>query len=288
MNLTSPSQVKAWCIENGFHPNKNLGQNFLVDKNILETITETAGINPGDLILEIGPGFGVLTEAMLQAGAKVVAVEKDTRLSSRLAESLGNPPDLRVISKDALKLDWDTLLKENFAACVSNLPYSVGTRILLDLAFHPDAPMRYVILVQTEVAERFAARPGDSNRGQAGAWLQLDYDVTLVRTVKPACFWPRPEVDSTIVRLDRHPCSLTKEERSLYFALTRIAFMHRRKQLGSLLRKAPEPLACGDATLLKRFEHAGIDPQIRAERLSVAEWETLARQWVSPTESPEG
>lgn len=279
MNLTSPSQVKSWCIENGFHPNKTLGQNFLVDRNTLEEIVDAAEIQSGDRVLEIGPGLGVLTEELLKRGAEVVAIEKDSRLSSRLTESLGHPPALRVLGEDALRTDWDALLQNHFAACVSNLPYSVGTRILLDLAFRPAAPDRFVLLVQTEVAERFAAREGEPSRGQAGVWLQLDYDVSSVLTVKPSCFWPKPEVESTVVRLDRHVCSLSATERSFYFALSKLGFMHRRKQLGSLLRRAPGTLACSDEAVAAHLAAAGISPQTRPERLSVAEWCSLAKAW---------
>jgi 16S rRNA (adenine1518-N6/adenine1519-N6)-dimethyltransferase len=281
VNLTSPSQVKAWCIENGFHPNKTLGQNFLIDRNILEAILDAADVAAGLRVLEIGSGLGVLTEALLARGAHVTAVEKDTRLAARLAEALGRPEGLRTLAADALRLDLDALLGESFDACVSNLPYSVGTRILLDLALHARAPRSFTVLVQTEVAERFAAPPGAEARGQAGVWLQLDYGVRLVRAVKASCFWPRPEVGSSIVRLDRHGCGLTPEERRWFFDLTRYAFMHRRKQLAAALRKAPPPLGRGDAALAALFHTSGIDPAARAEQLTDAQWQALARAFAS-------
>lgn len=279
MNLTSPSQVKAWCIENGFHPNKTLGQNFLIDRNILDATVAASGCRAGQKVLEIGPGLGVLTEALLACGASVTAVEKDSRLASRLAGALGQPPALRVLEADALELELDALLAEGFDACVSNLPYSVGTRILLDLALHPRAPQTFVVLVQTEVAERFAAPPGVAARGQAGVWLQLDYAVTLVRAVKAPCFWPQPAVGSTLVRLDRSRSPLSDEARRWFFDLTRYAFMHRRKQLAAALRKAPAPLGRDDAALAALFAAAGIDPLARAEQLTNAQWQSLARAW---------
>ena len=288
MNLTSPSQVKTWCIENGFHPNKTLGQNFLVDKNILDVIIETAGVGPGDEVLEIGPGLGVLTEGLLDHGSRVVAIEKDRRLAERLQRELSGRDGAEVITADALEVDWDTLLSgHRFAASVSNLPYSVGTRILIDLAFKEGAPTRFVLLVQTEVADRFAAGPGEKERGQAGVWLQLDYDVTLVRQVKPCCFWPQPEVNSTIVRLDRHPCSLSARERRLFFALTRHSFMHRRKQLGTLLRKAPGILEAPAEEVLSRLERAGLPSQIRPEALTLPQWEALARIYAAEARDEE-
>ena len=281
MNLTSPSQVKAWCIENGFHPNKTLGQNFLIDRNILEAIIDASGVLAGQRVLEIGPGLGVLTEALLARGAHVTAVEKDSRLAVRLAPALQQPPGLRVIEADALELDLGALLGEGFDVCVSNLPYSVGTRILLDLALHALAPRSFTVLVQAEVAERFAAPPGEEARGQAGVWLQLDYEVTPVRAVKAACFWPRPEVGSAIVRLDRRGCDLTLAERRWFFDLTRYAFMHRRKQLGAALRKAPEPLGRDDAALAALFAAAVVAPLARAEQLSNVQWQALARAFAS-------
>ncbi len=277
MNLTSPSQVKAWCIENGFHPNRTLGQNFLIDRNSLDAIVEAAGVGAGQRVLEVGPGLGALTEAMLARGAAVTAIEKDSRLAARLAEALGSPAGLRVIEADALELDLDALLAEGYDAFVSNLPYSVGTRILIDFALHPRAPKTFTVLVQTEVAERFAAGPGCEARGQAGVWLQLDYDVAVVREVKASCFWPRPEVGSSVVRLDRHACPLLDGERTWFFELARYAFMHRRKQLSAALRKAPAPLACGDEALAARFAVAGVDPLTRAEQLTNAQWQALAR-----------
>ena len=268
MNLTSPSQVKAWCIDHGFHPNKVLGQNFLVDRNALEAIVDAAALAPGTRVLEIGPGLGVLTEEMLRRGLAVTAIEKDPVLAERLAEALGNPPGLMVRAGDALDLIKDGSC-DGFPALVSNLPYQAGTRILLELVQRigvdrtggaalvaaQDAPETVVVLVQTEVAERLAAGPGSKTRGLAGVWAQLDYDVQLVRAVKAACFWPRPEVGSTVVRLVRHHRNdaLSPDWRARFRQITKQAFEHRRKQLGAIFKGQVQSTA-------------------RAEQLSNADW----------------
>ncbi len=241
MNLTSPSQVKAWCIEHDFHPNRTMGQNFLIDRNALVAIVdaglEKVGDPHGKRILEIGPGLGVLTEELLNRDAAVVAVEKDPVLATRLSEALGAPANLTVVEGDAL--DWidRPAAADAFDALVSNLPYQAGTRILLELVQKREIPVM-TVLVQSEVADRLAAKEGSKTRGLAGVWAQLDYDVTIVRKVAASCFWPRPEIGSSVVRLVRHNrnCSFSTEERKLFHNLTKIAFSHRRKQLGSIFK----------------------------------------------------
>lgn len=274
MNRTSPSDVKDWCIRQGFHPNKTLGQNFLIDHNILTTLADAVGIAPGDRVLEVGPGLGVLTEALLQRGARLTAIEKDPALAAWLRESLlpEFPETFELREGDAIETDWTPLLETGFKAFASNLPYSVGTRILMDLIQQPKAPERMVTLVQQEVAERFAAAPSTPERGTAGVWLQLDYDVRILRSVKPTCFWPPPEVTSAIVLLERHQRS-TLDDRGKAFlrALAKHLFTQRRKQLGSVLRKSPAPFRD------LRPEAAAIDPTRRAETLTLPEWEALVR-----------
>ncbi len=265
MNLTSPAQVKAWCLANGFHPNKVLGQNFLIDRNALEAIVDAAGLPAADArVLEIGPGLGVLTEELLRRGAAVTAIEKDPVLAARLAASLGNPPALTVVAGDAL----DCIKAgscDGFPFLVSNLPYQAGTRILLELiqrvapAPAPQPPEVLVVLVQTEVADRLAAGPGSKTRGLAGVWAQLDYDVKAVRKVAASCFWPRPEIGSTVVKLVRHHRNdaLDPAARTLFHRLTKQAFEHRRKQLGAIFKGVVESTA-------------------RAEQLSNDDWLALA------------
>ena len=288
MNLTSPSQVKAWCIENGFHPNKVLGQNFLIDRNALEAIVDAglAGVakDSGAAILEIGPGLGVLTEEILKRGCSVTAVEKDPVLAARLAESLGNPPNLSVVEADAL--DWIShspfprhslrsacllphgsqtparggyVPRSPVAAMVSNLPYQAGTRILLELVQRHNIPSM-TVLVQTEVAERLAAKEGSKTRGLAGVWAQLDYDVKIVRKVAASCFWPRPEIGSSVVTLTRHNrnIALSAKERDVFRCLTKKAFEHRRKQLGSIFKDL-------------------IQSSARAEELTNEDWINLSK-----------
>ncbi len=275
MNRTSPSEVKAWCIERGFHPNKTLGQNFLIDRNILEVLTDAVGVEAGDRVLEVGPGLGVMTEALLRRGAHLTAIEKDPALAVWLRESLLKefPETFTLREGDALETDWTPMLAEGFKAFASNLPYSVGTRILMELIQQPQAPDRLVTLVQQEVAERFAAPPSTPERGTAAIWLQIDYDVKIVRLVKPTCFWPAPEVTSAIVLMERHTRSrLTFEQKAFLRSLAKQLFTQRRKQLGAVLRKSPAPLSSLDPAA------AGIDPTRRAETLTMEEWESLALQ----------
>ena len=182
---------------------------------------------PGARVLEVGPGLGVMTEELLRRGARVTAVEKDPALAAWLRESLCRefPDTLELLEGDALDCDWPALLARGFSAFASNLPYSVGTRILMDLIGQPGAPDRLVTLVQREVADRFAAAPGTPARGTAAVWLQLDYDVRVERLVKPSCFWPPPEVTSAVVRMERHGRStLNAEGKAFLRALSKQVF----------------------------------------------------------------
>ena len=261
MNLTSPSQVKSWCIENGFHPNKTLGQNFLIDQNALKAIVDSGleKVQGAECrVLEIGPGMGVLTEEMLKRGCKVTAIEKDPVLAERLEkERLAKIEaeewwrNLELFTGDALDVIGDSMRKierplstsvynldlHSFDCMISNLPYQAGTRILLELVQARTIPV-ITALVQTEVAERLAAKEGSKVRGLAGVWAQLDYDVAITRKVSASCFWPRPEIGSSVVRLIRHDrnVNLSAKERVIFHRLTKKAFEHRRKQLGSIFK----------------------------------------------------
>ena len=287
-----PSEVKAWCSANGFRPSRTLGQNFLIDRNTVDAIVASADVRPGERILEVGPGMGALTRALLEAGAKVTAVEKDEALAALLRESCGAYPDFTLYAADMLDIPLDALLsvgancsdgqkrvegESYFSKLISNLPYSVGTRILLEICRHPLAPSTCLVMVQKEVADRLAAAPSTPDRGQAGVWIQQRYDVAAVRTVKPTCFWPQPEISSTVVRLVRHDrLPLVAGQRRVFEAVTKLAFMHRRKQMASIFRNAgpvggvsiPDPAAW--------LASCGLAPSVRPEQISNEQWRKLA------------
>ena len=305
MNLTSLSQVKDWCIRSGFHPNRVLGQNFLIDRNALDAILDAAlgglsvescgesGAKSPIRVLEIGPGLGVLTEGLLSRGCAVTAIEKDPVLADRLGKALGHPENLTVLKGDALDYIKQGQC-DGFPAMVSNLPYQAGTRILIELVERvgtdaatgkmpvvpvydgltpkpsttnyqlPTSPETIVVLLQTEVAERLAAKEGSKTRGLSGVRVQFDYDVQIVRKVSASCFWPRPEIGSTIVKLVRHHRNdaVGAEVRAMFRRLTKQAFEHRRKQLGSIFKGLIESTA-------------------RAEELSNEDWLALSQSLVA-------
>ena len=276
MKPTRPSEVHTVLLERGIFPSTAMGQSFLIDANIRDQIVAAAALKEGDRVLEIGPGLGVLTGALLETGATVVAVEKDEALSDWLQESLGDHPRFTLIRGDFLKQDIAGLSR-GVSSVISNLPYSVGSRMLMEFFALDDPPPQLVVTVQREVGERMAAPPGGKVRGLLGVWAQLRYRVQIVRMINPSCFMPRPQVFSAVMRLQRLTKGVptTAPERKAFRALTKAAFTHRRKQLGTVLGVSP---ARGTLPAPADWLAAvGLDPKLRAEALSIEQWVRLAR-----------
>ena len=284
-NLCSPREVSAFLRARGIRPSKALGQNFLVDRNVLARIVEAAALPPGAGVLEVGAGLGVLTAALLEAGARVTAVEKDPALQPILRERFGAHPRFMLVCGDALALDYAALFGGGLTHLVSNLPYSVGSRVVVDAATCAHPPERMTLLLQKEVAERFAAPVGSSERGVASVLLQRLYDVAPARDVPPSCFVPRPEVVSSVLVLARHARHpLSPAEAALLAALAKAAFQHRRKQLAASMRGAGALARPAEFTRAA-LAAVGADPAARPEALSVGQWIGLVRRWSPPPPS---
>lgn len=279
-NLTSPREVAALLNAHGLRPNKVLGQNFLIDRNILDLIVATAELDPTAKVLEVGAGLGVLTEQLMEHCAHVTSVEKDPGLHKILEERWGTDERLTLILGDALEIDLAGILASGTRHLVSNLPYSVGVRVVVDAATCETPPDVMALLLQKEVGERFAAKPGTADMGAITVWLQQLYDVTLVRNVKPTCFHPRPEVTSVIIKLKRHNrFPLDSAARLKLRTLTKASFLHRRKQMASAMRDAPEGLARDTIFTREALSACGATETARPEELSVAQWINLAARW---------
>jgi 16S rRNA (adenine1518-N6/adenine1519-N6)-dimethyltransferase len=277
VKLTSPSQVQALLRQREIHPHGALGQNFLIDANIRDIIVGAADPGPDDVILEVGPGLGVLTESLVERAGRVVAVEKDRKLHAYLAEQFAGHPTLQLVHADFLELNPLFLAREGVTKVVSNLPYSVGSRILMDLFALPDPPSRITVTVQLEVGERLTAGPGHVQRGLLGVWAQRVYAVHLVKVISPSCFCPPPKVRSAVMQLDRLSEVVIGQENLEFFRrLTKAAFAFRRKQMATILHRISAGLGVAPDQALIALDEMGLDPKIRPERLSVDQWQTLA------------
>ncbi|MEW5761819.1 MAG: 16S rRNA (adenine(1518)-N(6)/adenine(1519)-N(6))-dimethyltransferase RsmA [Bacillota bacterium] len=278
LNLTSPAGVKALLSRYGIVPRKALGQHFLVAAPVLDRILESLALVPGETVVEIGPGLGVLTRRLAAAGVTVVAVELDGRLLPVLGEVLAPYPNARVVHGDALEADFDALVRSQGGTIpykvAGNLPYNITGPLVARLLRGGFALERLVLMVQQEVAERLVARPGSKDYGALTVLVRYRTDCRIVARVSRRCFYPPPEVASAVVRLlvRRRPAVAVADE-SLFFCLVRAAFARRRKTLLNALR-AEFPLDKG--AWEKVLGRAGIDPQRRGETLSVEEFASLA------------
>jgi len=252
----------------GLMADKGLGQHFLLDLNITRKIARLAGPLEGARVLEIGPGPGGLTRALLEAGAHVTAIEKDVRFLPLLNELEAVSEDhLTIEMADALKVDEAALTDGAPVAIVSNLPYNIGTALLIKWLTGPYRPAAMTLMFQKEVAQRIVARPGDDAYGRLAVIAQATSQAKIVMEAPARAFTPPPKVDSAVVRLDPLP---DRPPEALIAALERVsqaAFGQRRKMLRSSLK------VLGGADLC---EAAGIDPVRRAETLSLAEFMGLA------------
>ena len=279
MNLSSPTDVRNLLAELGIQPSRSLGQNFLVDANVLRILLDAAAIEPSETVLEVGPGLGVVTEQLTARAARVIAVEKDHRLAAWLARHFGGTPSFDLVEADMLDLDIDALAPGGVSVVVSNLPYRAGSRILVNLARAHRPPARMVLTVQREVGARITAGPGGGDYGLLSIWTQLYYDASVVRVVSRRCFRPVPAVESVIVRLVRRPdAGPGPDQAACLEVLLRTAFSHRRKQLATTLRSAGPPCRMDEATCRAWLEARGLSPRSRPQDIPVDAWRALAQQ----------
>ena len=255
-------------------PRKSLGQNFITDRRVIDRIVETAEISGEDEVLEIGPGMGALTLALAEAAGRVVAVEKDERVISHLRELLDGYPGTEVIQGDCLKLDYRDFYRGRKMKVVSNLPYSISTPVLIKLLRDRGMFSSLILMLQLEVGERIAAAPGGRKYGSLSVLLQTYMDVKMVFRVPPSAFWPKPKVDSAVLKFVplARPRVPVSDER-LHERVLRAAFSSRRKMLGNSLRSLL-PKEVVESVLAS----CGIDRSRRAETLTIEEFGMLAEE----------
>lgn len=252
-------------------PRKSLGQHFLIDHNIVRKIVRLAELQPGETVLEIGPGRGILTEALLNEAGLVVAIELDRDLCAHLRATLGERPNLKLIEEDAVSFDYSHI--PNPYLVVANLPYYVSTPLLFRLLQEGRSVDRMVLTLQAEVAARLAASPGGKDYGVLSIAAQYRCEVRQAFRVSATCFRPKPQVGSAVVILtpQAKPRVSVRDE-VFFFKVVRAGFAHRRKALLNSLRdEGFDAVGTGIA-----LERAGLDPRRRAETLSLAEFAALA------------
>ncbi len=258
---------------------RRFGQHFLSDQGVVDRIVRRSGVGEGDPVLEIGPGLGILTHALTRAGARLVAVELDRDLADHIRRVF---PNVRLVEGDALRQDWPALLDGTPHTVVANLPYNVGTHVVMKLLDHPSLFPRVVVMLQKEVVDRLLAVPGTKAYGALTVQVQARARAVHLLAVPPRSFHPRPKVDSAVVRLEPHPVPRWgPATRDAFDRTVRAAFSHRRKTLPNSLA----PLY-GRERARQALRDAGIDPGLRAERLDLDAFRALAARLHPPDPAP--
>ncbi|CAB1254287.1 16S rRNA (adenine(1518)-N(6)/adenine(1519)-N(6))-dimethyltransferase RsmA [Clostridium sp. HV4-5-A1G] len=268
--LSTESIVKKY----GFRFSKALGQNFLIDTSVLQDIVNSAEIDKGDVIIEIGPGVGTLTRELLKSAKMVYAIELDMNLIPILKEELKEFTNFQLIHKDVLKMDFSQIINvEDNIKIVANLPYYVTTPIIAKMLNENYNFKTFTIMIQKEVGERIAAKPSCKEYGALSILVQYYCDVELIRKVSPSSFIPKPKVDSIIIKLIKlHKPRVNVKDEKLFFKVVRCAFNMRRKTLWN----AVKPLNISKECMKEAFNTAGIDPKRRGETLSLQEFGRLS------------
>ncbi|MDP6076742.1 MAG: 16S rRNA (adenine(1518)-N(6)/adenine(1519)-N(6))-dimethyltransferase RsmA, partial [Acidimicrobiales bacterium] len=267
------TQVRSLLDRHGVRPKRSLGQNFVVEPNTVRRIVELAEIGQGDRVVEIGPGVGSLTLALLEEGASVTAVEVDDVLIGLLAEvtKAFTPDQVRIVHADAMEVDWAGLLSRGSWSLVANLPYNISVPLICDLLDDVPVIEKMVVMVQREVADRLVARPGDDAYGLPSVKVAYHAEARLLGRVPPSVFLPRPRVDSALIGLWRRLDPATTVDREVLFGLVRAGFGQRRKMLRRSLKGLLDEVA---------IVESGVDPTARAEELGLDQWASLASRVV--------
>jgi 16S rRNA (adenine1518-N6/adenine1519-N6)-dimethyltransferase len=258
----------------GVRPSKGLGQHFLFERGVVQRLVRAAGIGRDDLVLEVGPGLGILTEELVQRAGVVVAIELDGRLAAYLRAAFAAAPNFRLVEGDALELAIDDLIPADRDYVVAaNLPYAVASAVIRHVLEAPHRPRRLAVMIQMEVAERLVARP--PKMSVLGVATQFYAETRIAFGVPPTVFLPPPSVESAVVLLDvRRELPLPEAEHARFFAVVNAGFRHKRKQVANSLMME---LALPREAITTWLAAAEIDPMRRAQTLSVDEWVTLTR-----------
>lgn len=255
----------------GITPKKWLGQNFLTDPSVLKAILETAALSPSDRVLEIGPGLGALTRALVKKAGSVVAVEKDRDLFTILSKELGQTKNLTLINQDILEVAPETILAPPYKL-VANLPYSITSPVIRMFLEAKIRPLLMALMVQKEVAQRICAKPPAMTL--LAASVQYYATARVARIVKKTAFRPVPHVDSAILLITPFLEESAPRETKDFFQVARAGFLHPRKQIQSNVR---EGLGLSKAAAETLLSNAGIEPTRRAATLEISEWKTMAK-----------
>jgi 16S rRNA (adenine1518-N6/adenine1519-N6)-dimethyltransferase len=273
-NLLGAVEIRALAKQLNLKPTKKLGQNFVVDANTCRKIVKIAAVKSTDIALEIGPGLGSLTLALLEKAKQVIAVEIDDRLASQLPTTAAqhgfDEKKLKVISQDAMRI---TKLPANPTVLVANLPYNISVPVLLNVLEHFPTINRGVVMVQSEVAYRLAAKPKNKEYGSPTAKANWWVDLEIAGSVGRSVFWPVPNVDSSLVSFVRHPNLGTEALRVATFSVIDKAFAKRRKMMRSAVSELFDD---AEGNLRK----AGVEPTIRGEALDISQFLQIGKQLI--------
>ena len=273
--LLGGAEIREIAARIGVNPTKKLGQNFVVDANTCRRIVKSADVTPDDVALEIGPGLGSLTLALLEIAKEVVVVEIDERLAAELPHTAErhefDPARLTVVTNDAMVVD---ALPVEPTVLVANLPYNISVPVLLRFMEKFPTLRSGVVMVQSEVADRLAAKPGSKNYGSPSVKATWWADMSSAGTVARSIFWPVPNVDSSLVRFVRHAPAGDEAMRLRTFSVIDHAFAQRRK----MLRSALSELFGGSAPASDAITAAGVDPTMRGESLLLPDFIKIAEQ----------
>ena len=290
MPRQTQNYLRMLFAKRGIAPQHRYGQNFLIDLNIHDLIVKTADVGPDDVVLEIGPGAGALTSLMARTGAAVVAVDIDPAMVDLTSEATAGMPNVRVLLADALagKNTMNPAVLDNVRAglavspskrlkLVANLPYHVATPVVSNMLVHPElCPVKIVVTIQLELAERMLAEPEADAYGALSVLVQALADGELVRVLPPSVFWPRPKVDSAVVAIAPSPEKRAAVGDVAWFhALVRKVFLHRRKNLRRVIHSFwRDTMTKPDVDAL--LESLGLTGLVRAEAMNVEEFLSLA------------
>lgn len=276
MNLFSPSEIKILLQKHGARASKGLGQNFLIDKKVLQKIIDASNIGERDTILEIGPGIGTLTSELAKYARKIIAVEKDKKMLEILSETLACHKNIEIINADILKFNS---LKFNNYKIVANIPYYLTSPLIRKFLESENPPSEMVLMLQREVAQRICAKPPKMNL--LAVSVQFYAEPKIISYVSKNCFWPTPKIDSAIIKISNIKIQESKLDSEKFFKIVKTGFSHPRKQLVNNLAtlKLQNDVKLSKENVFKWLLDNNLKPSQRPETLSISDWLKLVNNF---------